>query len=169
MRLDKVSIEKVYSWYKSRKNFLVYTGNTGCGKTYLCSAIWNYNKKNKEYASARYWNERELFARIRRESQFGYNNKQVMESLTDDDLLILDDVGSNYMIKGNEELFFDLVDVRYSNLKPMIITTNLDSSTFEVIYGPRTASRIFATENTFINVRNIDIRKEIDKFTAFTP
>jgi len=158
LRLDEKGILRIFEWYKKGKDFLVYIGNKGCGKTWFCQAIFSFMKTSHPSLSRRYWNERDLFDRIRSDAAT-YYSRQAVQSLVDDHFLILDDVGSNYMMKGNEETFFDIIDKRYSSRLPTIITTNLDEEAFNLAYGERTTSRVFSDENEIIIVKGHDFRR----------
>jgi len=148
----------MHDWYKKGKDFLVYIGNAGCGKTWFCQAMFTFMRMSHPSLSRRYWNEIDLFDRIRSDAAT-YYSRQAIHSLVDDHFLILDDVGSNYMMKGNEETFFHIIDKRYSSRLPTIVTTNLDKEDFKIAYGERTASRVFSDENIILIVKGHDFRQ----------
>ena len=47
INLNHESAKKLSDWVSQPKDFLLYLGNPGCGKTYFCSAMVNYLKEKK--------------------------------------------------------------------------------------------------------------------------
>lgn len=144
---------------KKPKNFLVYCGNPGIGKTYLCAALTEWAMTN--FNSWRYWNESELFKRVRA-SIDEYKNTDYLESLKyliDDELIMLDDIGSTGLNEWRKEIIFDAIDERYNTMKPTVITSNFSRSDFEKNFHGRLSSRLFARENIIIEIPNgLDLR-----------
>lgn len=145
---------------KKKKNFLVYLGSPGIGKTYLCSAIVAYAMR--EFVSFRYWNESELLKRVR--SSISENSQSdyltALNLLIDDEFLILDDLGSTGLNEWRKEVIFDAIDERYNSLKPTLITSNFTKKEFESQFHPRVASRLFDKDNIIIEMDyGIDHRK----------
>lgn len=142
--------EKLVLFMRKPKNFLVFCGNPGIGKTYFCSALMEWALKT--FQSVRYHNEKELLARLRqavKESYDDYGN--VLKYLMDDDLIILDDVGSQKYSEWTEEIIFDTLDMRYNSMKPTIVTSNLSEKDFRDRFHHRIPSRLFATENIILD------------------
>lgn len=151
----------VYEWIKKPSHFLVITGPQGTGKTYLCRAVYSFIRGMFE--SSRFYNEREFFSRIRRGmgeyEQYDYLLEVRM--LTDDKLIGFDDLGSSGWTSWREEVLLELIDYRYCSQLPTIFTTNLSEEDFNKEYHPRISSRLFAKENTIIDlIGNPDLRKE---------
>ena len=63
---------------------------------------------------------------------FGNNRPELIEKLSNVDLLILDDLGTANIMDSRKsntiELTYKIIDSRYISNKPMIISTNLDIS-----------------------------------------
>lgn len=138
---------------------LVFCSKPGIGKTYLCAALsdWAANK----FPYARYYTEKDLLSRLRKlvgeeKGEWAGN----LEYMTDDELIMLDDVGSwwndgrvsNRDHEWRIEVFFHFLDYRYSRQLPTIITSNLTPSQFKEVYSERISSRLFAKENTLISI-----------------
>lgn len=142
------------------KNFLVYCGSPGIGKTYFCSALinWAYDKFN----SMRYWNESELLKRIRSSmDDFKGDYLETLKHLIDDDFVIIDDIGSTGLNEWRKEVIFDAIDERYNSMKPTVITSNFSRKEFETLYHKRLSSRLFSTENFIIEINDgLDLRSE---------
>lgn len=77
-----------------------------------------------------------------------------MRHLVDDQLVILDDFGSSGHTSWRNEVLFDFIDYRYNSKNFTIITTNLTPDEISKDYSPRLASRLFASENTYISLFN---------------
>jgi DNA replication protein DnaC len=152
MKWSKDEMQKVYSFMKEKKNFLVILGSPGTSKTYLCSALSEWVLDN--FQTYRYWMEGNLFERLKRGFESHEGSPKVLEYLIDDELIILDDVGSNSWTEWKEDIFFDLVNMRYNSMMPTIITSNLTRKQFYDTYQPRVTSRLFAKENTVIELKD---------------
>jgi len=161
MKWSKSEMAKVDSFMKSKKNFLVVLGSPGTSKTYFCSALSDWILDN--FQTHRYWMEGALFDRIKRGFESHEGSPKVLEYLIDDDIVILDDVGSNSWTEWKEDVFFDLINIRYNSMLPTVITSNLTRKQFYEIYQPRVTSRLFASENTVIELQDAQDFREIGK------
>lgn len=149
---------RVLDWIKGRKNFLLYLGNAGIGKTYFCSAI--YAHVCFRYASFRYWNESELLKRVRSSMDDCKGDYlDALKFLIDDELVILDDIGSTGLNEWRKEIIFDAIDERYNSMKPTVITSNFSIKEFKEFFHERVPSRLFAKENCIIEILDgVDLR-----------
>lgn len=98
----------------------------------------------------------------------GGDYSKEIELLCDDEFIILDDVGSGIDYSKSDhknfewraEVFFTFLDYRYRTMKPTIITSNFTKDVFLKIYSPRVESRLFASENTIIEITNIEDKRK---------
>lgn len=141
---------------------MVYVGNPGCGKTYFCAALMNHSLESNVFSSKRYWNERQLLSKIREDMEYG-SYQEILRYIIDDELLILDDLGSGGFGEWGRNVLFDLIDIRYSSCLPTVVTTNLTEGAIKTEFGERMASRLFADDNTIIEVRGHDLRKKQER------
>ncbi len=142
---------KVSKFLEKPKNFLLYCGSPGIGKTYFCASLTSWVIKT--FNTYRYWDESELLKRLRNEMDVSKGDYlETLKWLIDDQLLILDDVGSTGIREWREEVLFDLIDSRYNTMLPTIITSNFTVAEFKKCYHPRICDRLFATENTIIEI-----------------
>lgn len=143
------------------KNFLIFCGNPGIGKTYLCAALVEFGLTR--FNSFRYWNESELLKRVR-SSISDYKDGDYLEALKlllDDEFVILDDIGSTGLNEWRKEVIFDAVDERYCTMKPTVVTSNFSKQDIEKLFHERLSSRLFAGENIIIEIHDgPDLRKE---------
>lgn len=144
-------------------NFLVYCGSPGIGKTYLCAALTEWAMQNFNY-EWRYWTENALLKHLRdsMESTKG-DYLDALKYMIDDEFLILDDVGSGVKVnEWREEILFALIDYRYNTMQPTIITSNFSQKEFLQKYHQRVHSRLFAKENTIIEILDgVDYRLQV--------
>lgn len=125
---------------------LIITGPTGCGKTHLAAAIV------RDWASAGYaaifQSVPELLARLR--ATYDPNSSDaaeaaIMDALGECDLLVLDDVGAEKQSAWTEEKLYLLIDRRYRENRPTVLTTNLDAPALEKALGSRAMDRLLET------------------------
>ena len=79
--------------------------------------------------------------------------------MIDDEFVIYDDLSSTGVTEWRKEIVFEMIDYRYSSMKPTIITTNLTPAEIKQTYHERVLSRMFAKENTIIIIDGKDNRK----------
>jgi DNA replication protein DnaC len=144
---------KACQWIEEPNGFLIITGPPGVGKTYFCSALIEVMPQTMQ--TFRAYHERALLKRLRDKMQDGGDYLQELHYLTDDDLIIVDDIGSSGHTDWREEILMELLDYRYSQRKPTVFTSNLNRGDFYNIYHPRIASRMFAKENTIIDLSHM--------------
>lgn len=142
-------------YMKNPQNFLVFCGNPGIGKTHMCAAMtgWAISRFGLLF---RKWTEYDLLQRIRENIDKGWDQVNSLKNLLDDKLIFLDDVGSQAINDWRRDIFFDAIDYRYNSMMPTVLTTNMSRKDFLERYHERVYSRIFATENTIIELHDGD-------------
>lgn len=144
---------------KNPKDMLVFHGSPGIGKTYLCAALTEWSIKN--FNTRRYHKEEDILRRLRKGISEGIGDYLIdLEFMIDDELVILDDVGSGINpdkvtyrdLEFRREVFYSFLDYRYNRRAPTIITSNFTRKEFLEVYSERIESRLFATENTIIEI-----------------
>lgn len=148
--------ERIISWLRCPKNFLIHQGNTGCGKTYFAAAMLNYLWDRKEEVF--YTQIRRLIQSVQDTIQNGKGQYEILQKFAHKKILIIDDLGASANTEWQKEMILDLIDTRYEHKLPTIITTNLDDDQIKQILGPRTSSRLLAKENYKFEVWDIDRR-----------
>lgn len=154
--LSKICIEesaatKLCGYLENPKNILVFLGNPGVGKTYFCAALIPWAVK--KFDTIRVWHEDKLLQTLRDKISAGDGDYfKHLELMTDDELVIVDDIGCNKPNDWREEVLFELINLRYNAMLPTVFTSNLSREDFERLYHPRVASRLFASENTIVEL-----------------
>ena len=127
------------------KNILFY-GSVGTGKTFLSNCI--ASELINSVHSVIYFTATDLFDSLRKDiSRNGYyddsaDDELCREDITYCDLLIIDDLGTEYPNQFTINKFFNIVNDRLLNNKSTIISTNLSLKELRDIYTERTFSRL---------------------------
>lgn len=119
-------------------NLLIY-GNAGLGKTHAALAIAK-TVLEKGY-NVVYICAQNLFSQLERE-RFA-DSCPLLEAVLEADLLILDDLGTEYVNPYMSSCFYNILNTRILEYRPTIYTTNIvDGKVFESRYTEKIASRL---------------------------
>lgn len=135
---------------------LLFMGGTGLGKTHLSLAIANA-AIGKGY-SVVYGTSQNIISDLQSEN-FGkteniyYNEYDVLNT----DLLILDDLGTEYKTGYSVACLYNIINTRILTKRPTIISTNFDFDQLQNIYDQRITSRI-SGEYSILTLEGNDIR-----------
>lgn len=140
--VSQALINTTKEWVKEPNKFLVYQGIPGSGKTYFCAALGNFMFSMKR--EPRYIHTRDFLANCKKTFEIpGENPHDYVKSLCSCDILILDDLGSTMNTDYQKEMLLSLIDIRYSNNSPTIITTNLNRHEMTTQLGERLSRRVY--------------------------
>ncbi|MBQ7950239.1 MAG: ATP-binding protein [Clostridia bacterium] len=134
----------------SVKQNLLFTGPTGTGKTFLSSCIAKEFLDSGHFVL--YYTATKLF-NIIDEAKFHREDTEAVElaeMLTECDLLIVDDLGTEYAFLYPQSRLFDILDTRTVQGKRTVISTNMDLSELNQKYSPRIVSRILGNYEIFV-------------------
>ncbi|MBQ2712961.1 MAG: ATP-binding protein [Clostridia bacterium] len=135
-------------------NLLLY-GKTGTGKTFLAECVASEMIQKGYtvlYLSSHSLNQ--LFLRYINE-----RNTTLFERITQADFLVIDDLGSETIIKNITcELLQAALNTRMQTNKPFIITTNYDGLKLREHYGEKLFSRIASNKTQFLQFTGADLR-----------
>ena len=118
-------------------------GGTGLGKTHLSLSIAKVVIE-KGY-SAVYGSVPDLIRKIK-DSNFGQSEDEgdVLQTLMECDLLVLDDLGAEHETKYNISCLYDIINSRTNNRKPTIVSTNFSIGEIKERYSDRITSRLLS-------------------------
>lgn len=159
---DRVTMERIYNFAKryaagftvNSESILMF-GKTGLGKTHLSLAIADTVLK-KGY-SVIYDSAINILRRIEREHFSREHSDEMIDLVMDCDLLILDDLGTEYETPFYASTIYNIINTRLNSGKPSIISTNLDYSGIRRRYDERVVSRITAVY-TCMEFKGEDVR-----------
>ncbi len=142
----KVSTDFVENFDKKFQNLLFY-GDVGLGKTLLCNIIAKdiLNKGHTVlYSSA--FSLFEMFEKSKfKKDNIDNIDDYMLEFPKTADLLVIDDLGTEFITTLSTSELFDIINSRLLNKKHTIISTNLSSNSLSEIYSSRIISRIYGS------------------------
>lgn len=139
---------------------MLIIGAFGCGKTHLAVSIMReLFIENKAYLML-FKNVPELLLDIR--ESFRSNDKDntegiIIDKYTNANILVLDDMGAEKTSEYSITTLYTLINKRYNDMKPTIVTTNLTIEQIEKQIHPRIASRF--AEYKVMKINMPDYRK----------
>lgn len=148
--IKKIAETFINNFDNPEEKNLLFTGNTGLGKTFLCNCIANeILKKNKTvlYQTA------PIMIDAIMDYRFGKNETEnnILEHLLNVDLLIIDDLGTESLNSMKLTELFTILNSRILNqnhkITKTIISTNLNLNNIFSIYNERIGSRIVGYYN----------------------
>lgn len=127
--------------FTEKSGNLLFSGNTGLGKTFLSACIAR-TVADRGY-SVVYESAAHLFSNLERAK---FSNDEAARKECDKyaacDLLIVDDLGTEMPGQFTTAALYSLLNDRLLLGKPMIVSTNLNTEDFGKRYSPQVASRL---------------------------
>ncbi len=152
--LKKYCEQYVANFASGGKNLLFY-GNPGCGKSFLSAAIGKALIEEGYFVL--YSPVQEIVTAFEAE-RFGKGGDHITTAdYTDCDLLILDDLGTEFQTSFSDTTLYNLINARLNRGKPFIISTNLNLEEIEEAYHERLVSRMIYESDAF-GFPDVDIR-----------
>ncbi|MCR5194835.1 MAG: ATP-binding protein [Pseudobutyrivibrio sp.] len=162
----QIALERAQNFvqnFKTNGGNLLLLGQTGCGKTFLSNCI--AKALLDEGVSVVYFTAFELF-RVFEEQTFKKNSsaEDLNEHIFDCDLLIIDDLGTEFQNSFTTARLFQCLNERLLQNKSTIISTNLSLEDMRDTYSERITSRVFSYyEPIKLIGEDIRIKKVINK------
>ncbi len=157
------SIEYAYNQSKqfaqSHNGWLLLRGKYGCGKTHLAAAIANLAVDHG--IKTLFITVPDLLDSLR----FSYNSasetsfEERFEEIRSCPLLVLDDFGTQNATAWAQEKLFQIINYRYINKLPMVVTTNLDLDQIEGRIRSRLEDPDLVTK---VHIQAPDYRRPMD-------
>ncbi len=138
-------------------NSLFFQGGTGLGKTHISLSI--ANKVAQKGFGVLYNSTQNFLSAVEKEHFSGDKDGDTLISLIECDLLILDDLGTEFLTQFTTSVLYNIINTRYINSRPTIISSNLTPRELEERYGQQLFSR-FAGCFDWLVFLGGDIRKQ---------
>ena len=166
--LENPTIERVRRFMASQPGTLVLSGSKGTGKTVAAAWAMQCNVEDDPAAKKKYerW-PTELGPKFMDVARFAraprWNDPMVMQCIEDCWVLVIDDVGLEYLDgKGIFLSLFDEILVhRHDNNLRTILTTNIPPDTFFERYGERVKDRLCEEGSAFFVIHSESMRGKI--------
>ncbi len=156
------SLEQAYNqarcYAQSLEGWLLLTGPYGCGKTHLAAAIANFAVSMG--VPTLFLTVPDLLDSLR----FAFSAEdttfeQRFDEVRNAQLLVLDDFGTQNATPWAQEKLFQIINYRYINRLPLVVTTNLSLDEIE----PRIRSRLLDPDLvTTVRIQAPDYRRPAD-------
>ncbi len=153
-----------------RERSLLFTGNAGRGKTHLGVAI--LKTLLRKSVPCLFVDFRELLSEIRSSyDEISQTSEyEILRPILNVEILLLDDLGSIRMTDWMKDTVFHIINLRYNNRKPLIVTSNLSlessktssQETLQDRLGYPVVSRLYEM-CTNLELDGPDHRKEVRK------
>ena len=131
--------------FKNEKGSILFTGNTGCGKTFLSNCI--ARELIRRYFSVVYLTATDMFDILAGSRFSGGDDDEAKDRasyILDCDLLIIDDLGTELINTFTASQMFYCVNERLNRNKGTIISTNLTLGELQDAFTERVTSRIMS-------------------------
>jgi DNA replication protein DnaC len=141
------------------KNGLLLIGPVGSGKTHIAVAI--LREVIERGFTGRYWNIVDLLDELRAsyDPSSPASAWEILEEIEGADLLVLDDLGAEAPTGWVHDRLYQIINRRYEDNRPTIVTTNLELRDLAEQIGARITSRL-CEMCMHVNFPDVDWRRE---------
>lgn len=119
---------------------LLLVGGTGSGKTYQAFGAIRALTASGASCSWLATTAADMYGALR--PRHRVDSEEEFERYTRATVLVLDDLGAAKGTEWNEEINYRLINYRYENEKPTLITTNVPAKDIQTALGERVTSRL---------------------------
>lgn len=141
---------------------LILCGRPGTGKTYLLCALGLELVQRWEIKYTDCWT---MVGAVK--ATFRRGNEQaedeVIAAFVKPDLLLVDEVGVQYGTDAERAIIHRVLDLRYQEVKPTIVSGNVDLAGMSEYLGERAVSRLHEAGGLVLNFDWDDYRKRVPK------
>lgn len=119
---------------------LLVVGPTGTGKTHYAYSVLRAVAETGSRTGWGAYTAADLYAQLR--PRTGRDSEATFESVSNTDVLFVDDLGAAKLTEWTEEVTYRLINHRYEQCRPSIFTSNVPPSQLRDVLGERIASRL---------------------------
>ncbi len=160
--IPRVRLEKIFEFCKKyaddfngRNLSILMEGGTGLGKTHLSLAI--AHRAIERGFGVIYCSAPNILAELEKEHFSRDSDTNTQKHLEECDLLIVDDLGTEFATQFTKTCIYNLINTRLSRGKPVIVNTNLSLSELKKAYSERFVSRMIG-EHFYLEFIGEDVR-----------
>lgn len=145
-KAHEIAKEYAESFGRETTNGLMLYGKAGSGKTHLAVSIARHIIEKKQI-QVRFARIVDLLSEIRKtfdnnEQYRTENESELIQRYTAAPLLIIDDLGAEKTTDWVRQILYQIIDERWIEQKPIIVTSNLNLEELEARFEERIASRV---------------------------
>lgn len=150
--------KKYAAEFSQNSSNLLFMGRPGCGKTFLSTAIGRQVIQNGHFVI---YTPVQNMVDAFEKAKFSKPGEEAGDTdvYTDSELLIIDDLGTEFMTSFSETVLYNVINTRINLGRPMIISTNLSPSDITGTYHDRIASRLIYS-SVKLQLCGGDVRRE---------
>jgi len=125
--LNREAYGKVMAFVENPTGGLILSGPVGTGKTFLAACTANYYLDRLKWVT--FGNVLDLLGRLKRSFSDAAQEEEwkIMDELAKVPLLVVDDLGKEKVSEWVEQVLYQVIDGRYRDNRPLIVTTNFDA------------------------------------------
>ena len=143
--------------FAAKRGNLLLIGTTGTGKTHISTAI--AKAIISQGFDVLYDSVQNIVNDFERDKfRSGYNSEQTSDKYNECDLLIIDDLGAEFVTQFSVSALYNLINTRQNKGLSTIISTNLSASELAGKYEGRIYSRIIGADYTVLRFEGDDRR-----------
>lgn len=153
--------EKLNYWWNRKRDFLIFSGNKGMGKTYTAWTFANLWMETMPFPHnfKVFLQECDIYSHLQPPYDSGFSPEYEMEKLQRIPFLVIDDFGTGKKSAFRDETLFAVINGRWTSRLPTIITTNLRRDALKEYCDDRVFSRLMDVRNTFMEIMGADRRQ----------
>lgn len=145
-RAFEIAKEYADSFGRETTSGLMFYGKAGSGKTHLAIAIARHIIEQKQI-QVRFIRIVDLLSEIRKtfdenEQYRTENESDLMHRYVSAPLLVIDDLGAEKTTDWVRQILYQIIDERWIEQKPIIVTSNLNLEELEARFEERISSRV---------------------------
>jgi DNA replication protein DnaC len=154
----EMAFNQANHYARNLNGWLLLQGGYGCGKTHLAAAIANFAVEMG--VPTLFLTVPDLLDMLR----FSYDSEDTtfesrFNEIRNASLLVLDDFGTQNATGWAQEKLFQIINYRYINKLPLVITTNLSLDDIEARFRSRLSDRELVTD---VRINAPDYRRPLD-------